>query len=70
VWREISVPDAYSLDQVHRCIQLSFAWLDYHLYEFRVDERRFSRPDQQAEAENAATTCLADLGLDRGRTMV
>jgi hypothetical protein len=70
VWRAISVPDSYSLEQLHRCIQLGFAWLDYHLYEFQVGSRRLERPDEEAEGENAAMVTLAELSVKVGDRFV
>jgi hypothetical protein len=63
IWREISVPDAYSLAQLHRCIQLSFDWLDYHLFLFEVAGRQFARAEPDALGEDAAAVRLADLPL-------
>jgi len=70
VWRIISVPDSYSLEQLHRCIQLGFAWLDYHLYEFQVGSRRLERPHSDAEGENAAAVTLAELSVNVGDRFV
>ena len=53
IWREITVPDSYSLLQLHRCIQLVFGWLDYHLFEFEIGARRFEAPHPEAERERA-----------------
>jgi hypothetical protein len=66
VWREISVPDSYSLEQLHRCIQLAFDWLDYHLYEFQIGRERFERPDPDGEGKDANAVRLADLKLKIG----
>jgi len=66
IWRHVRVPDTYTLDQLHRVIQLLFGWLDYHLYEFEVGERRFEEPDQEAEGEDSTTVRLRDLGLTKG----
>lgn len=63
IWREITVPDSYSLLQLHRCIQLVFGWLDYHLFEFQIGGRRFEAPDSEAEGERADLVRLRDLDL-------
>lgn len=65
VWRYVRVPDAYTLHQLHRVIQLLFGWLDYHLYSFQVGERRFEEPLEEAEDEDATAVRLADLALKR-----
>ena len=70
IWRELSLPDAYTLEQLHRCIQLTFDWLDYHLFEFHVGARRFERADAEADGEDAAEVRLADLSLRKGSSFV
>lgn len=42
--RRVRVPDAHTLHQLHRVIQLLLGWMDDHLYEFRIGERRFEAP--------------------------
>lgn len=66
IWRWVRVPDAYTLDQLNRVIQLVFGWLDYHLYGFRVGERRFEERHEEAEGEDPAGTTLRDLALQKG----
>lgn len=63
IWREISIPDAYSLLQLHRCIQLVFGWLDYHLFAFQVGARHFEATDSEAEGEPTELVRLRDLEL-------
>src|SRR5437763_15348235 len=63
IWREIAVSDSYSLLQLHRCIQLVFGWLDYHLFEFQISGRKFEAPDSEAEGERADLVRLRDLDL-------
>lgn len=70
VWREISVPDTYSLLQLHRCIQMVFSWLDYHLFEFQVSARRFEAADPEADGEDAARVRLCDLDLTARSTFL
>ncbi|HTE18226.1 MAG TPA: plasmid pRiA4b ORF-3 family protein [Armatimonadota bacterium] len=65
IWRRVRVPDAYTLDQLHRVIQLVFGWLDYHLYDFRVGERRFEAPHEEAEGEDTTAVRLHDLALSK-----
>ena len=66
IWRLVRVPDAYTLHQLHRVIQLVFGWLDYHLYEFEVGGRRFEEPLEEAEQEDSTAVRLRDLALDTG----
>jgi hypothetical protein len=66
IWRLVRVPDAYTLHQLHRVFQLLFGWQDYHLYDFRIGERRFEAPDPEAEGEDSTRTRLRQLGLEAG----
>jgi hypothetical protein len=43
-----------------------FGWLDYHLYEFRVGQRRFEAPGEEAEQEDSTGTELRSLRLKAG----
>lgn len=61
IWRRVSVPEHYTLHQLHRVFQLLFGWLDYHLYEFRVGDRRFEAPDEEAEQEDSTAVDLRAL---------
>lgn len=63
IWRRVRVPEHFTLEQLHRVIQLVFSWLDYHLYEFQSGSRRFLRPESELEGENAAVVTLASLKL-------
>lgn len=70
IWREVNVPDEYSLLQLHRCIQLVFGWLDYHLFEFQVGARRFEASNAEAEGEPAEGVALRDLELTAGAQLL
>lgn len=63
IWRRVRVSDAYTLDQLHRVMQMAFGWLDYHRYGFKVGERRFQPPYEGGEYEDATAVRLRDLGL-------
>jgi hypothetical protein len=45
VWRRIAVPGAYTLDRVHRVIQLAMGWQDCHLHSFEVASVQYGQPD-------------------------
>src|SRR4051812_28704136 len=66
IWREIAVPEEFALDQLHRCIQLSFGWLDYHLYQFEFGKRRFRPSHAETPGEDTEATGLDLLELKRG----
>lgn len=51
VWRRILVPESFSLNRLHQAIQAVMLWLDYHLHEFEVGNRRYA--DQQGEEPDA-----------------
>jgi hypothetical protein len=70
IWREISLPDSYSLFQLHRCIQLVFGWLDYHLFEFQVDGQAFVGPGNDAEGALAQQVALSELDLAVGSKLL
>lgn len=66
IWRVLRVRDAYTLHQLHRVLQLAFGWLDYHLYMFEVNGRRFEEPLEDAEDEDSTAVHLRDLALRKG----
>jgi hypothetical protein len=68
IWRRVRVPDAFTLHQLHRVLQIVFSRLDYHLYSFEVNGREFQAPDPEAdyETEDATTTRLRELELEVG----
>jgi len=63
IWREVSVPASYTLEQLHRVIQMLFTWFDYHLYEFTIGRKRYQRPDPEMEGESSEAVTLDSLGL-------
>lgn len=66
IWRLIVIPEAFTLEQLHRVVQMAFSWLDYHLYAFQIGGRRFERPEAEAEGENAGEITLSSLQLRKG----
>lgn len=66
IWRQVRVPDTYTLDQTHRVIQLLFGWLDYHLYLFGAGTRCFEAPDPESKGEDSTVVRLHDLRLRKG----
>lgn len=45
VWRRIAVPAAYTLDRLHRAIQLAMGWQDCHLHSFEIAGTQYGVPD-------------------------
>jgi hypothetical protein len=45
VWRRVLVPDSISLVKLHRVIQESMLWWDYHLHLFSINGVEFGQPE-------------------------
>jgi len=66
IWRRVAVRTSMTLKAVHSVIQATMGWLDYHLWEFTADERKYGMlipndPDWNGRIQNAATTKLSAL---------
>jgi hypothetical protein len=66
IWRRVAVPTSMTLKGLHKVIQAAMAWLDYHLWEFTADERKYGIliPDDHEwnkRINNAASTKLSAL---------
>jgi Plasmid pRiA4b ORF-3-like protein len=66
VWRQVAIPEAFNLEQLHRTIQLCFGWLDYHLYQFELGSRRFRPAQAETDGEDSGKVGLKELHLKRG----
>ncbi|HEV7709660.1 MAG TPA: plasmid pRiA4b ORF-3 family protein, partial [Asanoa sp.] len=49
VWRRVQVPGAYTLDRVHRVVQLAMGWQSFRLHSFEVDGVQYGEPDPDGE---------------------
>jgi hypothetical protein len=49
VWRQIRVPVAISLANLHDVLQIAFGWQNSHLHGFEVDKIRFGLADVEDE---------------------
>lgn len=47
IWRRVEVPVDASLKMLHDVIQGAMGWLDYHLWEFEAEDRRYGVPDPE-----------------------
>jgi Plasmid pRiA4b ORF-3-like protein len=73
IWRRVAVRAASSLDALHRIIQVTMGWLDYHLWEFEIDDVTYGVPDPEGndwgrEIKPASRTKLVktlNSGLDQ-----
>jgi hypothetical protein len=64
IWRRVAVRGSTSLATLHRIIQAAIGWLDYHLWEFTVDDVIYGIPDPDdiswgRKVERASTAKLA-----------
>jgi hypothetical protein len=68
IWRRVAVRPSMNLMTLHKVIQAVMGWLDYHLWEFVVDDRKYGMPDpDRPHVKNGATTQLAAI-LNLGMT--
>jgi len=44
VWRRVLAPATLPLKRLHDTIQAAMGWLDQHMYEFRIGDRRYGDP--------------------------
>jgi hypothetical protein len=70
IWRRVAVRSSITLMDVHRVVQAAMGWLDYHLWHFETDSRRFAmwiprEPDWNERYEDAGSVTLGAL-LDSG----
>ena len=48
IWRRIAVAGDIKLDKLHKVLQLSMGWYDYHLHEFRIHGICYAVPHAEA----------------------
>lgn len=71
IWRRVEVPVDASLKMLHDVIQGAMGWLDYHLWEFEAEDRRYGVPDPEWKddrlfaAKNTRLKTLLDRGVRR-----
>ncbi len=62
IWRRVAVRTSINLMALHKVIQATMGWLDYHLWEFVVEERKYGVPDSdRSHVKNGATTQLVTI---------
>ena len=64
IWRRVAVRTSVNLKTLHSVIQATMGRLDYHLWEFEANDRKYSMlipddPDWNKRTNNAATTKLS-----------
>ncbi|QTG82428.1 plasmid pRiA4b ORF-3 family protein [Arthrobacter crystallopoietes] len=78
IWRDVRVPAAITLTDLHKVIQRAFGWDNRHLHMFESSnaagqERRFASNEEtimELETEPAAVFTLEDVFTSRGTTLV
>jgi hypothetical protein len=69
IWRRVDVPLEASLKMLHDIIQRAMGWMDYHLWEFEIGDKRYGLPDREwpddslAAAKNIKLKALVDRGV-------
>ena len=63
IWRQIQVWEDYTLDQLHRVLQVAMGWENYHLYEFRIGGAMYRdpHPENEPEIRNAKRTRICNV---------
>src|ERR1700676_33776 len=62
IWRRVAVRTSMNLMALHKVIQAAMGWLDYHLWEFDVDDRKYGMSDpDRPHVKNAASTQIATI---------
>jgi yecA family protein len=51
IWRRFSIPDDYTLGDLHAALQSGMGWFDSHLHEFEVGSQTFGMGDEDAPPE-------------------
>lgn len=72
IWREVELPTSTTLKVLHDVVQATFGWLDQHLWEVRLGDRRYGPPNEDwgsAPTLDARTVRLRDV-LGSGGTVL
>jgi hypothetical protein len=51
VWRRLEVPAGATFEELHRYLIAAMGWLDYHLHDFHIGQRRIAAADADWESE-------------------
>ena len=66
IWRIIQIPETYSLLQLHRALQIAFAWQERHLHAFDIAGARYSAPHPEMSEYESTDIALSKLKLVAG----
>ena len=45
IWRRVQIEKNTTFFELHHIIQITFGWLNYHMYQFNVDGHKLGAPD-------------------------
>jgi hypothetical protein len=74
VWRRLEVPAGSTFEALHRYLNTAMGWLDYHLHDFHVGQRRIAAYDADWESEwpceNEDGVVLGDVLAEGARAFI
>jgi hypothetical protein len=59
IWRRVAVRTSIDLNSLHTVAQATVGWLDYHLWEFVIDEGKYGIPDPACAYRGRRPRCPA-----------
>lgn len=66
IWRRVLVPSDATFADLHRVIQESMGWLDYHLHVFRIGDRHIGMRHEDSDDEDGRKVSLDSVVDKRG----
>jgi hypothetical protein len=67
IWRLIQVPSDTNLRRMHKILQVTMGWENYHLYTFTVDGNKYSEPNSDWNVMDSRLLTLNKIFAD-GKT--
>lgn len=67
IWRRLHITGDTNLAQLHRILQITMGWEDYHLYQFGVGGFQYGVPESDvfaSELKDAETVTLAEIASE------
>lgn len=66
IWRRVQVPGNYTLEDLHKVIQIAMGWTDSHLHQFMIDRTCYNLPSEEdlyrtSRPKNESKYTLQDL---------
>ena len=65
IWRRVLVQNGITFNKLHKIIQATFGWLDYHLFDFRFGDTIIWIPDPEYTAGELYGPEVKDLNARR-----